>query len=171
MVLIIHWLFYIIYNYILTYTYNSDTAARVELRNSHWVVLQNFANFTGKHLCWSLFFKKLQAFRPATLLKRDSYTGVFLWNLRNSEEHLFWKQLNDCFCVLITSWYIDFYNPLQYTFSFYLYYAIKTIELMTREAVSFEEVFHWTKFLAFESQKFLSLKCFMKTWKNSLIAI
>ena len=28
---------------------------------------------------------------------------------------------------------------------------------MTHEAVSFEEVFHWTKFLAFESQKFLSL--------------
>ena len=23
-------------------------------------VLKNFANFTGKHLCWSLFFKKLQ---------------------------------------------------------------------------------------------------------------
>ena len=57
----------------------------------------------------------LKAFRPVTLLKRDSYTGVFLWNLRNSEEHLFWKQLNDCFCVLITSSYIDFYNPLQYT--------------------------------------------------------
>ena len=36
-------------------------------------------------------------------------------------------------------------------FSFFLYYAIKTIKLMTREAVFFEEVFHWTKFLAFES--------------------
>ena len=28
----------------------------------------------------------------------------------------FEKHLNDCFCVLITSSYIDFYNPLQYTF-------------------------------------------------------
>ena len=36
-------------------------------------VLKNFANFTGKHLCWSLF-PKLQAFRPATPLKTDSYT-------------------------------------------------------------------------------------------------
>ena len=35
-------------------------------------------------LCWSLFDKVagLQAFRPATLLKRDSSTRVFLWNLR-----------------------------------------------------------------------------------------
>ena len=32
-------------------------------------ILKNFANFTGNHLCWSLFFKKLQVFSPATLLK------------------------------------------------------------------------------------------------------
>ena len=38
-------------------------------------VLKIFSNFTGKHLCWSLFFTKSQAFRPATLLKRDSYIG------------------------------------------------------------------------------------------------
>ena len=41
-------------------------------------VFKIFANFTGKHLCWSLFFTTLQAARPATLLKRDPYTGVFL---------------------------------------------------------------------------------------------
>ena len=39
--------------------------------------LKNFANFTGKHLCWSLFSIKLQGRRPATFLKRDSNTGVF----------------------------------------------------------------------------------------------
>ena len=32
-------------------------------------VLKSFINFTGKHLCWSLF---------STLLKRDSNTDVFL---------------------------------------------------------------------------------------------
>ena len=34
------------------------------------VVLRNFVKFTGKHLC--------QRLRPATLLKRDSDTGVSL---------------------------------------------------------------------------------------------
>ena len=34
------------------------------------VVHKNFANFIGKHLFWSLFLIKLQAFRPATLLKK-----------------------------------------------------------------------------------------------------
>ena len=40
------------------------------------------AIFTGKHLCWSLFLIKLQASRLATLLKRDSDTGIFLWILQ-----------------------------------------------------------------------------------------
>ena len=31
---------------------------------------KSFAKFTGKHLCWSLFLKKLAGSRPATLLKR-----------------------------------------------------------------------------------------------------
>ena len=41
-------------------------------------ILRNFAIFTGKHLCWSLFLIKLQAFKSAILLKRDSSTGAFL---------------------------------------------------------------------------------------------
>ena len=39
-------------------------------------VLKNLANFTGKHLCLSIFLIKLKAWRP-TLLKTGSNTGVF----------------------------------------------------------------------------------------------
>ena len=45
--------------------------------------LKNFAIFTGKHLCWSFFLIKFQGCSPATLLKRDSNTYVFLWMLWN----------------------------------------------------------------------------------------
>ena len=38
--------------------------------------IKNFAIFTGKHLYWGLFLIKLQAFRPGTFFKGDSYTGV-----------------------------------------------------------------------------------------------
>ena len=41
-------------------------------------VFKNFAIFTGKQLSWSLFLIKLQVGGPATSLKRDSNTGVFL---------------------------------------------------------------------------------------------
>ena len=40
--------------------------------------LKNFANMTGKHLCWSLFLIKMEAWGPVTLLKRVSKTDVFL---------------------------------------------------------------------------------------------
>ena len=78
---------FITYNYILT------ILAQPPERKSQAATgeVLPFANFTGKHLCWSLLFTKLLAFRAATLLKKDPYTGVCLWNLRNSEEHLFWR--------------------------------------------------------------------------------
>ena len=54
--------------------------------------------FTGNHLCWSPVLMKFHAFRPATLLKRDSNRGVVLWILRNFQEHLFWRtSANGCF--------------------------------------------------------------------------
>ena len=34
-------------------------------------VLKNLIKLTGQKLCWSLFLRKLQALRPATLSKRD----------------------------------------------------------------------------------------------------
>ena len=41
-------------------------------------VLKDFAKFTGKHLWQSLFFNKVAALRPVTLLKNVSGTGAFL---------------------------------------------------------------------------------------------
>ena len=41
-------------------------------------VLKNFAKFTGKHWCQSLFFNKDADLNPATSSKTDSGTGVFL---------------------------------------------------------------------------------------------
>ena len=55
-------------------------------------VLKELAIFTGKHLCLSLFLIMLQAWRYATLLKRDSYTGLLLWIQRNLQERsLFYR--------------------------------------------------------------------------------
>ena len=54
-------------------------------------VLKNFANFSGKHLCWSLSLIHLKASRPTTLLKKDSNTGVFLLNFQNFYENLVWR--------------------------------------------------------------------------------
>ena len=47
-------------------------------------VLKNFAKFTGKHLCQSLFFNKVANFMHATLLKKKLWNSdVFMQILRN----------------------------------------------------------------------------------------
>ena len=46
-------------------------------------VLKNFGKFTGKHLCQSLFYLSCTP-QPATILKTDSGTAVFLWIYWNS---------------------------------------------------------------------------------------
>ena len=74
-----------------------------------WQILQE-NNYVG-----AFFLIKLQAFRPATLLKRDSNTGVIMWNLRNFQEHFFYRTpfYSDCFCVFWKS--KENYSPEQLT--------------------------------------------------------
>ena len=56
-------------------------------RSNHWQiflkigVLKNFAIFTWKHLCWSLYLKTLEAWWPATLLKKRLQHRCFLVNI------------------------------------------------------------------------------------------
>ena len=46
-------------------------------------VVRNFAKFTGKHLCQSLFFNKVAALSPATLLKKRPWQRCFTVNFTN----------------------------------------------------------------------------------------
>ena len=69
----------------------------IKYRSSHSqtffkiTTLEKFAIFTREHLCWSLFVMKLQPWRPAFLLKRDSNTVVFLSIFQNLLEQLFYS--------------------------------------------------------------------------------
>ena len=63
-------------------------------------VLRNFAKFTGKHLCQSLFFNKIAGIACNFIKKRDSGTDVFWWILRIFLEHLFLHNTSSgCFCI------------------------------------------------------------------------
>ena len=50
---------------------NSEAEAVVQ------ILLKNFVTFTGKHLCWCLFFDKVAGLMLATLLKKEALTQVF----------------------------------------------------------------------------------------------
>ena len=60
-------------------------------------VLRNFAKFTGKHMCQSLFFNKVERLRPATLLKK--------------------RLLHRCFPVNFEKFFIAFWQGPKYTFN------------------------------------------------------
>ena len=57
--------------------------SRSSCQRSSIKVLENSAKFIEKHV--------LECARPATFLKSDSKTGLFLWILQNFQEHLFCK--------------------------------------------------------------------------------
>ena len=61
---------------------------------------QNFPKFPGKHLCQSVFFKKVADLRPATLFKKRLWHRCFPVNFAKFlkipifKEHLRWLLLN-----------------------------------------------------------------------------
>ena len=91
---------------------------------SHWnsqkaVSPKNFTIFSGKYLCWGLFLIKLQAFRPATILKRDSkkeYCGYCEYFKSNFFiEHLRWLLLTVLLQYCKVSW-----GPCSLTLRLYM---------------------------------------------------
>ena len=70
----------ITYNYILTDTYNSDTAAGAEFISSSlsWGVLKNFCKFHREAPVLESLFCKVSSLQVCNVSKRYSYTGVFL---------------------------------------------------------------------------------------------
>ena len=53
-------------------------------------VFGNFANFTGKQLCWNPFFNRVI---PSGWSEKTPAQIFFLWNLHNLREHLIWSLL------------------------------------------------------------------------------
>ena len=81
-----------------------EAAIKVEVFYNK-VVLKDFVNFIGKHLCWSLFLIKLQA------------------------RYLFWRtSTNDCFCTTLAPPIVTY--PLYFIFStFFLIITATTVSI------------------------------------------
>ena len=96
--------------------------------------LKNFAVCTRNYLFWSLFLIQLQSSSPATILKSNSSTGVFLWTLQNFKQHLFWKtSANGCFWnlmkVLFDHEILSFWTCYEERISCGFYYMIASTHL------------------------------------------
>ena len=84
----IHWL--LIHFMLLTLTIMTQPLKQ-NLEAVAGGAFKNFVTFTGKHLCWRLFFTKLQVLRSATLLK-ETLTQVFSSEIWEILKNTFFKE-------------------------------------------------------------------------------
>ena len=68
---------------------------------------KNFTQFTGKHLFQSLFFNKVAGLRPATLLKINFGTGVFLRNFVEFLRPLFLQNTSGRLLLFLLTWWSE----------------------------------------------------------------
>ena len=74
------------------------------------VVLRNFAKFTGKHLCQSLFLNEVAGFRPETLLKKRLWHRRFPVNFAKFLKTPFLKKTSGRVLILVLTYlrgYVD----------------------------------------------------------------
>ena len=63
-----------------------------------WSMIRNFANFTRKHLCWSLFLIKLQTWKYVKNRLQHWCFPMISYYLINFWEYLFWRtSATECF--------------------------------------------------------------------------
>ena len=78
---------------------------------------KNFAKFTGKHLCQSLFFNKVAILSLATTLKKRPWHRCFPVNFVKYLKHLF-SQNTSSGCFENTKNHLKFAFYFMFTFSF-----------------------------------------------------
>ena len=97
-------------------------------------VLKNFAKFTGKHLCQSLFFNKVASLRPTTLSKKRLWHSCFPVSFAKFSRKLFYRTLLDgCFWKnqsLNAIFWKDFACPLKLTVKISFRYIVITAGIM-----------------------------------------
>ena len=107
---------------------------RIMDRSSRWLmlfnigVLKNFAIFTGKYPCWSLFLIRLQAWKPRglKLYWKETPTHVFSHKYCGIFKNSFFYRTFPLVALLVSSFIEDWYAFTAKT-QMYLYYAAFTL--------------------------------------------
>ena len=73
-------------------------------------IFEHFAKFTGKHLCQSLFFKRLQAWGLQFYQKRNSDSGLFPVNFAKFSKTTFLKKTSERLLLMAANLRRDHYT-------------------------------------------------------------
>ena len=134
----------------------------IYIRNSHRrcaskQVFLKIRNIRRKTPVLESFFNKVADIRPATLLKRDSYTGVFLLHLLHFE-HLFLQDSSITFSSLIitTSGHLKSDSHLP-----------KKVVLLS----SLKALWNWWKMFFISSKKLFSFSRYLSFYHDFLVML
>ena len=120
--------------------------------------------YSQESMCWTLFLIKLQAFRPETLLKSGSNTGVFLWML--------WIFLNSFFYATppVTAFNKEWGKIFKWKKKMKTFHLNSTCNYVNiRTAHSFSLTFS-SNFLSFDLCMLIFVFSFLINWKIYLVA-
>ena len=104
-------------------------------------ILKNFAKLAGKHLCQSLFFKKVAGFRPWTynfILKKEALAWVFSCEFCKNFKNTYYyrtplvaaSETNQVFSTKITKFMNDLFPKKSKTLNNYKIYILKVLIFM-----------------------------------------
>ena len=105
------------------FLYKKSTKINLLYRSSHQrcslkkVFLKNFTKFTGKHLCWSLFFNKVSGLRPATLLKKRLQQRCFPVNFLKFLGTPFLQKTSQRLLLFVIHLTVSFCKEVLYIYS------------------------------------------------------
>ena len=133
--LIIHWYFYILIAYTSYVTYNCDTTVNAEFRSSRWRCFWKFCKFHKKAPVLQSLFYKIASLQPCNVLTQV-FPCEFCEIFKNAyfEEDL-WKTAS-VYWLLHHILVFTIYCSTRFSFLW-----VKTIELITCEAISFKKYF------------------------------
>ena len=103
--------------------------------------LKNFVKLAGKHLCQSLFFKKVAGFRPWTynfILKKEALAWVFSCEFCKNFKNTYYyrtplvaaSETNQLFSTKITKFMNDLFPKKSKTLNNYKIYILKVLIFM-----------------------------------------
>ena len=81
------------------------------------VFLKNFIKFSGKHLCWSLFFNKVSGMRPATLFKKRLQQRCFPVNFVKFLRTPFLQNTSRQLLLFVINLTVSFCKKVLYIYS------------------------------------------------------
>ena len=136
------------WSYTDLYTWHLQHSRRSRIQKQPQEMFLKILQISQESTCVEVSFYIVASLQVCNVTKKDSYAGAFLWNLRNSEEHLFWRTSERLLlCIDYFIIYLFLQSSTVHVLQFYrelLWRSISLNEIFSfwKLKISFTKMFH-----------------------------